>query len=284
MLILDLSWGLKENLSRRLIFVLHNPGETSGIQFGWVLRKVTSIRIAPSLISLRVHIWKAEGGCPGWSQTSLGAKVILLVLSWGGSFYFVSLASKILISVILRSFISWNSLRKWGFLCIHARICLSPFIMSHCRRVVILTFIFHDGRRVSLFIQPSSRPKERLRAFRAEYGIRLYRLLIIAFLSTLVSLMVNGNVDIYKDNRRKHLRTHTMSNSNRRCIITTGLKLFCIFMLLTEPALSTVVVKPKITAFKTPSNNGKCYYWYYILCWLTWQLYLAIHSVSNTYM
>ena len=24
-------------------------------------------------------------GCPGWSQSSLGAKVILLVLSWGGS-------------------------------------------------------------------------------------------------------------------------------------------------------------------------------------------------------
>ena len=28
-------------------------------------------------------------------------------------------------------------------------------------------------------------------------------------------------------------------------------------MLSTEPALSTVAVKPKITAFKTPSNNGK---------------------------
>ena len=25
------------------------------------------------------------GGCPGWSESSLGAKVILLVLSWGGS-------------------------------------------------------------------------------------------------------------------------------------------------------------------------------------------------------
>ena len=26
------------------------------------------------------------GGCPGWSESSLGAHVILLVLSWGGSF------------------------------------------------------------------------------------------------------------------------------------------------------------------------------------------------------
>ena len=26
--------------------------------------------------------------------------------------------------------------------------CMSPFIMSYCRRVVILTFIFHDGLRV----------------------------------------------------------------------------------------------------------------------------------------
>ena len=51
------------------------------------------------------------------------------------------------------------------------------------------------------------------------------------------SLIVNGYADIYKDNRWKHLRTHTMSN--RRSIITTGLKLFCISV-LTEPALSTV--------------------------------------------
>ena len=81
-----------------------------------------------------------------------------------------------------------------------------------------------------------------------------------------VSLMVNGYADIYTYNRRKHLRTHTMSN--RRSIITTGLKLFRISMLSTELALSTVAVKPKITAFKT-NNNGKCYYWYCILRCLT---------------
>ena len=68
--------------------------------------------------------------------------------------------------------------------------------------------------------------------------------------------------------------------SNRRSIITTGLQLFRISMLLTEPALSTVAVKPKIMAFKTPSNNGKCYYWYCILRWFTWQLYLASHRVG----
>ena len=67
------------------------------------------------------------GGCSYWSESSLGAKDILLVLSWGGSFYFVSLASTILISVILRRLISWNSPRKREFLCIHARVC--------CRRV-----------------------------------------------------------------------------------------------------------------------------------------------------
>ena len=76
--------------------------------------------------------------------------------------------------------------------------------------------------------------------------------------------MVNGYADIYKDNRRKDLRTHTMPTS--RSIITTGLKLFHIYMLSTEPA---VAVKPKITAFKTPSSNGKCYYWYCILRGLT---------------
>ena len=32
-------------------------------------------------------MWKRRlGGCPGWSESSLGAKVILLVLSWAGSF------------------------------------------------------------------------------------------------------------------------------------------------------------------------------------------------------
>ena len=54
------------------------------------------------------------GGCAGWSESSLGANVILLVLSWGGSFYFVSFASAILISVISRRFISWKSPRKRG--------------------------------------------------------------------------------------------------------------------------------------------------------------------------
>ena len=58
------------------------------------------------------------------------------------------------------------------------------------------------------------------------------------------------------------MRTHTMSNRN---IITMGLKLFLVFMLSTELALSTAAVKPTITAFKTPSNKGKCYYWYCIL-------------------
>ena len=120
-----------------------------------------------------------------------------------------------------------------------------------------------------------------------------------------VSLMANGFADIYKDNTRKRLRTkhyvkvcifiylhfaiafeETISDemSNRRSIITTGLKLFRISMLSTEPAPSTVAVKPKITVFKTPSNNGNCYYWYCIMHWLTWQFYLAIHSVSSKYM
>ena len=98
--------------------------------------------------------------------------------------------------------------------------------------------------------------------------------------------MVNDYADIYTDNTRKHLRTKHYVKfcifvylhfaiafdeiifdemSNRRSIITTGLKLFCISVLSTEPALSTVAVKPKITAFKPPSNNAECYYWYCIL-------------------
>ena len=119
--------------------------------------------------------------------------------------------------------------------------CMSLFILSYCRRVVIplsFTTVYASYCLNSLLVGPRG-------------DVRV------------VSLMVNGNADIYKDNRRKHLRTHTMSN--RRSIITTGLKLFRISMLSPEPALSTVAVKPKITAFKTPSNNCKCYYWYCIL-------------------
>ena len=108
----------------------------------------------------------------------LGAKVILLVLSWGGSFYFVSLASTMLISANSRRFISWNSPRRRGFLCIRAHVYLR--LLCHTADVlfpetlresegfyvsvhvyvsvyyVILqtssnTFIFHNGLRVSLF-------------------------------------------------------------------------------------------------------------------------------------
>ena len=81
--------------------------------------------------------------------SSLSVQVILLVLSHCGSFvilWVVSLVSIILISVISMCFISWNSPRKKWHLCIHARVCLSPLIMSYCRRVVVLTFIFHVGR------------------------------------------------------------------------------------------------------------------------------------------
>ena len=148
-------------------------------------------------------------------------------------------------------FFSWNSPRKRGFLCIHAHVCLSPFIMSHCRRVVIsFSFTTVDASHCSYSLLVGPRGDVR--------G---------------VSLMVNSYVDIYKDNRRKHSRTHTVSN--RRSIITMGLKLFRISMLSTEPALSTVAVKLKITAFK-PSIYGKCYIgiglcvdWYDSYTWLS---------------
>ena len=145
-----------------------------------------------------------------------------------------------------------------GFLCIHARVCLSPFIMPYCRWVVILTFIFHDASHCSYSLLGGPRGEVRV-----------------------VSLMVNGYADIYKDNRRKHLRTHTMSN--RRSLITTELQLFCISMLSTEPALSTVAVKPKITAFKTPNNNSKCYYCYCICVdWHDSYTWLSTVCPANT--
>ena len=47
--------------------------------FSWLLRTQSFlVRTAKTQIRL--------GGCPGWSESSLGAHAILLVLSWGGPF------------------------------------------------------------------------------------------------------------------------------------------------------------------------------------------------------
>ena len=45
---------------------------------GWLRTQASFMRTGKTLIRL--------GGCPGWSESSLGAHAILLVLSWGGSY------------------------------------------------------------------------------------------------------------------------------------------------------------------------------------------------------
>ena len=67
-----------------------------------------------SLAIIRAHSEASDqtGRMPRLIWVFAGRNVILLVLSWEGSFYFVSFASTILISVISRRFISWNSPRK----------------------------------------------------------------------------------------------------------------------------------------------------------------------------
>ena len=59
------------------------------------------------------------GGCPGWSESLLGAHAILLVLSWGNSFYFyllflgtALLKIWIYLSCIVRLWIIWALSRK----------------------------------------------------------------------------------------------------------------------------------------------------------------------------
>ena len=55
------------------------------------------------------------GGCPGWSESSLGAKVILLVLSWGSSVIQcdTKIASVIFSGVrILRCFSNYSIISK----------------------------------------------------------------------------------------------------------------------------------------------------------------------------
>ena len=57
--------------------------------------------------------------------------------------------------------------------------------MSYCRRVVVLTFIFHDGRCVTNGHLSAHIPWGEVKG---------------------VSLMVNSYADIYKPNRQNHLR------------------------------------------------------------------------------
>ena len=93
-----------------------------GIRPVWSESSLSTWGRLKSLAIIRAHSEASDQ--TGWSESSLGANVILLVLTWGGSFYFVSLASTILISANSRRFISWNSPKKRGFLCIHAHVCL----------------------------------------------------------------------------------------------------------------------------------------------------------------
>ena len=58
------------------------------------LISVFVVRCLDSIIPLRTQAFSMRttktlirlGGCPGWSESSLGAHAILLVLTWGGSF------------------------------------------------------------------------------------------------------------------------------------------------------------------------------------------------------
>ena len=67
----------------------------------------------PRLILIRL------GRCPGWSESSLGAHAILLVLSWGGS-YFIHLYNRPVFFIFQQSSLD-DSLKIW--------VCLSYIMM-----------------------------------------------------------------------------------------------------------------------------------------------------------
>ena len=69
--------------------------------------KLSIKRTVKTLISL--------GGCPGWSESSLGAHAILLVLSCGGS-----------IDVMIQKFIQWAGPSEPAHLCSLARAFFVP--------------------------------------------------------------------------------------------------------------------------------------------------------------
>ena len=98
-----------------------------GIRPVWSESSLPTWRKLRSLAIIRAHSKAADqtGRMPRLIWVFAGAKVILLVLSWGGSLYLVSLASTILMSVISRRFISWNSRESEGFyVSMHVYACL----------------------------------------------------------------------------------------------------------------------------------------------------------------
>ena len=58
-----------------------------GIRPVWSESSLCVLRIAKASSCGQWRLFIRLGGCPGWSESSLGAHVILLVMSWGGSFY-----------------------------------------------------------------------------------------------------------------------------------------------------------------------------------------------------
>ena len=65
------------------------------------------------------------GTCPGWSEFSLTAKVILLVLSWGGSFVLFYFNANLVFQPFLR-YSTWCSMINWR---IHPwKLQESPFV------------------------------------------------------------------------------------------------------------------------------------------------------------
>ena len=141
-----------------------------------------------------------------------------------------------------------EKVRVFIYPCTCMLVCLSPFIMSYCRRVVIpLSFTTVDASHCSYSLLVGPRGDVRV-----------------------VSSMVTGYTDIYTDNRRKHMRTHIMSD--RRSIITTGLKLVRISMLSTEPTLSNRrlrLSKLRAIAVNVTISVSCCIDWYASYTWLS---------------
>ena len=102
--------GLISGTFRRLTLEVLSPEKTFALLFENYLNDFTSWLV-----------WN-ERMLAYWTQVSDRCPL--------GYLYFDSLVSTILISVIWRRFISLNSLRKWGILCIQAHVCFSSFIMS----------------------------------------------------------------------------------------------------------------------------------------------------------
>ena len=124
----------------------------------------------PSLISLRCPHeeslgpwlslgWTAKtliglGGCPGWSESSLDAHVLLLVLSWGGTIIMWQTSSLLTTITNAEKYHRYRHEVGIHFSCFFLLLLLSLLLsFSNGENIEIKVWIFHEWKSVCVWLK-----------------------------------------------------------------------------------------------------------------------------------